>query len=163
MLFRSSMTSEQKPVILTNYYETESLTEGDCACPIAPLSNSLQPIESMLWKIPPSVYQTSLSDNHQLIFNYFGQTSLAVLNEPAHRIWNAFYEPINIDSIPEKIPSLIPNQAMQTAQHLVSLGLLVPAEKSYFTKQDNKPETLTVWLHVTNACKIGRASCRERV
>jgi uncharacterized protein len=79
-----------------------------------------------------------------LIFNPLGFAGPVVLNEPARAILDSFNQPGPLTTA--------------AAQQLAELGLLHPQDTPQ-TLPDNQPETLTAWLHVTNACNLRCVYC----
>lgn len=130
---------------------SRSLTsETDCACPDTG-SSSIAPTTqvSAVWKIPTSLYRAPLGGAHELTFNTDCPTGVAVLNEPARDILDGFKNPRPL--------------ADDTSRQLASLGLLDPAEgpQAALCPMPTK-DTLTAWLHVTNACNLRCDYCYVR-
>ncbi len=128
--------------------------EGDCAC-----ANALQtalafaPPGGATWQLAPDLYHASLPDNHTLAFNPLGPAGVVVLNEPARAMLDSFAHPRPLTNA--------------TETQLAALGLLVPVLNPRSpTPNVQSPipnllsaTTLTVWLHVTNACNLRCAYC----
>ena len=117
----------------------------DCACSTASLLPAAKVRKGApLWERPPNLYLEALPEDHTLVFNPFGTAGVVVLNAAALAELEAFTvaQPIQSD----------------TAQQLAALGLLQPQGAVQGPPQV-KPERLTAWLHVTNACNLRCTYC----
>ena len=158
-----------------------SLIEEDCACaddghtsqleflnalsqteeglPVSSPPGSLEtqgPSERVV-QITTGLHRAFLPDDHELVFNPLGPTSMIVLNPPAQRVLNAFQTPLSLHEAPTRLEDLSPVEARRTARTLLTLGLLTPGPK---TKNPRPaPTILTAWLHVTNRCNLRCPYC----
>lgn len=121
-------------------------TEEDCACSVPEFTPASLVIDSSkrVWQTVDKLYQAPLPDNHTLVFNPVGAAGVVVLNKPAQRMLNAFTTPQPLTT--------------SLAQQLAALGLLQP-QKAQPTCPSPNPDTLTAWLHVTNACNLRCTYC----
>ncbi len=144
---------EEIPILLVDQYASQHKFEGDCACPI-PLSQarlSDYP-EVALWQTASRLYRASLSDEHELVFNYLGDRGATVLNQPAREILDFFARPTSIDRLYRK------HRFLSMVRTMISLGLLVNPN-DLTARSISKLETLTAWLHVTNLCNLACDYC----
>lgn len=137
-------------------------SEHDCACPDAGQAVPPQPLlHDTLWRRPPDLYHAALPDQHKVVFAPSPSAGIAVLNEPARHILDAFVTPRRLPQVAEALPDLNPADVARTALQLARQGLLRPAGEvavSCFAP----PYTLTAWLHITNQCNLHCAYCYVR-
>ena len=139
-------------------------TETDCACPEAdssPLSaesvNARGP-----WQRAPHLYRAPLPEAHEAVFNSVSPAGIAVLNGPARHVLDAFVAPATLSQAMYHLPDLEPADIRRSVQDFVSLNLLQPTASEYrppTAPSTSKPTTLTVWLHLTNACNLACTYC----
>jgi uncharacterized protein len=153
-------SSEWTPIILANRYGIHQQLEGDCACPIPPPKSHLTySQDAMIWKVAPQLYRAGLPDEHELAFNYLGDESVTVLNRPARELLDSFRLPTSIDRVSAELRGkAAPKTLVPAVQDLISLGLLIGPDE-LLTRSVRMPETLTVWLHVTNHCNLACDYC----
>jgi uncharacterized protein len=114
--------------------------DSDCACS-APSGMPLhQSVSADRWQITPELYRDSLSQEHELVFSPISSGGVGVLNRSAGDVLAKFTQPQPLDS--------------EIARTMARLGLLAPSEKAAVPAPTNTSDTLTVWLHVTNACNL---------
>lgn len=104
----------------------------------------------------PQLITRPLDDNHHLVFNPFGAEGVAVLNEPALGLLQAFHRPSTLADgawAAGNRPG-----SMAAAEQLAQLGFLEPVVKSPQPRQ-LAVQTLTAWLHVTNDCNLDCPYC----
>ena len=152
--------SERIPIIIANRYADSEQLEGDCACPIPPAkSGRVNNNDSGIWKVAPQLYRAPLPDNYELALNYLGETNVAVLNRPAQEILNSFRQPTSVNCLSATaLGKEMSHHLVPAVQDLIALGLLVQPEVS-LAPSLQLPETLTVWLHVTNHCNLACDYC----
>lgn len=134
------------------------LTESDCACPTDDLSSSraddlIQDFDSY---VLPALYTDTCADNFRLAFNPLGQAGVVVLNHSAFTLLSGFDQPHTlVDGVNAagNLPA-----GLETARRLVKLNLLNPT-RSQRELRRSSPQTLTVWLHVTNKCNLSCPYC----
>ena len=121
----------------------------DCACP----DNGFSQVISVDWEVDklqqPFLHKQILSSEHLILFNPYHNGGVAVLNQTAVHLWNEFQTPRSIFSLFE-----VNNyDAVAAARKMLQFGLLQPAETRQ-NLQQGRPQTLSVWLHVTNECNL---------
>lgn len=132
------------PLIFT---DTQDSFENDCACPTMEGANSVQSSEDLLYKQTADVYIDSLPQNFRLAFSPYAPGGPSVLNTQAWERWQSFKQP---------------QPLTQPADHLFAGQNLVLPVNTRPCLQLAHPETLTVWLHITNACNLNCSYCYVR-
>lgn len=126
--------------------------ECDCACPeyASPLSSPQRiehlPNGALLRQAPH--YRGRLHDDFHVVLSPYQTGGAVVLNEPAHNVFQNFIH---------AIPFHVAKSSLENADFIPALmncGLLVTDEMAGAGADKTKPEILSVWLHVTNACNI---------
>jgi uncharacterized protein len=121
--------------------------ETDCACPIPPRRRALQPHPQALFVQAPSIYQAPLADGWTLFCNTLAGGAPAILNAAAAQRLATFSNGRLLD---------------QPYDHkLAEARLLVPAMQAV-APASSSSDTLTAWLHVTNACNLECPYCYVR-
>lgn len=132
----------------------------DCACPddgfLPSTASTLNP--TIAWQAAPALYRAPLPDDHELAFNPFGGVGVTVLNTPARRVLDAFAQPRPLPQAIVALNPIAPIDVIRVSNEFVALGLLHPLG-AMPTIKPVQPHTLTVWLHVTNACNLRCAYC----
>jgi len=133
---------------------------GDCACPDGGLSPALPiiaPNIAALWRIPPDLVRTRLDEEHTLLFNPTGQSGPVVVNRSAAALLDGFCSARRLDDF--ALPSGVdPADGLSATQRLAELSLLVSGPIAP-TLERRAPQTLTAWLHTTNACNLACSYC----
>lgn len=117
---------------------------SDCACVVETTSLSHVSSATSLWQASLSLYREPLPGKHELLFNLQGSATVAVLNGEAQQRFARFEEPQPL--------------VTKTDEKFVALGLLTPYG-SEAKILHSTPQTLTAWLHVTNACNLRCPYC----
>lgn len=137
-------------VLAFDYAATE--VDNDCACPdrgwgITPIGTSGTAVATP-FITTPYTHAQPLTAEHTLVYSPYAPGGPSVLNQAAYARWQAFHQP----------QPLLP-QAIDF--ELVEQALLQPSHAA-FQPQHRTPETLTAWLHVTNACNLDCPYCYVR-
>lgn len=145
--------SDAKPVLLLSKQMTQSSpavddSQCDCACP-REVPTFLPPLlrdDSLVHCA--DLFQTGLPDEHTLMFNPLRDSGVAVVNMPAHRIWEQFRVPRKIDSVSpqDELTRTVTNQLFQA-------GLVEPVDTQIDLHYAHS-KSLGIWLHITNACNL---------
>lgn len=132
------------PVVLLG---SLSAIETDCACPTPPLMGTTSALVTGLWSAAPELHSEQLSGDWSLYCNPLMGGPPAVLNGEAVRRLQAFAAP----------------QPLREAvdQRLAEAYLVVP-EAHVPAAPQGAPDTLTAWLHITNACNLECPYCYIR-
>gem|GEM_PF-192430 len=99
----------------------------------------------------PALHIDALAQDFSLAFNPFGQAGVVVLNRTALTLLNAFQQPRTLTEGARLIGE--PARSLDAARRLAELGLLVPVGSTPALRR-SAPQTLTAWLHLTNACNL---------
>lgn len=123
---------------------TESDCGGDCACAEALLSPA--PVAAhKLWQRPATLYRTLPDPNYTVVFNPTGRGVIAALDAPALVRLERFAMPQTLIDA--------------TDRQLAMLGLLTSLAAPL---EFPASQTLTAWLHLTEACNLRCAYCYVR-
>jgi uncharacterized protein len=145
----------------------ELLVHGceDCACPVSDTQErharrSAPPVtadDPRRWVRGTGVVEMPLDAEHRLLFNPAGRGGVVVTNEPAHRIFSSFSGPTTIREARAGWPDGEAG-ASEVLTRLSQFDVIHPAgqppARAFF-----QSETLTAWLHVTNACNLRCPYC----
>jgi uncharacterized protein len=142
--------------------------------PMYGLPSAALPLQA-LYQPWPGLYTKSLNTDHALqsdrpvsgegyalVFNPVGGVPV-VLNEFACRLLAAFAPARSIGQVVADHPGWRPDHVRQASAQLAALSLLRPAgESAPFSCGQLVPDTLSVWLHVTNQCNLRCDYCYLR-
>ncbi len=135
--------------------------DDDCACPDSGLAaGSGRPVfdSDLPWQTTPALHRAPLPDDHSLAFNPPGPAGVVVLNEAARRVLDAYARPRLPAEVAPALPALRPPDVLDASRQLAALGLLQPSGLLQPAGRP-EPQTLTAWLHVTNACNLRCTYC----
>lgn len=122
---------------------------NDCACPDTfPASAGPIGAGDALWARVPAAYVTPIAEDFHLAFSPLAPAGPSVLNASAARRLRAFESPQPLS--PQSIDRSLAEQR-----------LIQPVGKRV-SWQQGTPNTLTAWLHVTNACNLDCPYCYVR-
>ncbi len=79
-----------------------------------------------------------------------------MLNRPARQVLDAFAAPAGVADAAARLTGLAERDVRFAARSLQLAGLLFPVQAA---AAESLPQTLTVWLHVTNDCNLRCAYC----
>lgn len=143
-----------QPVLLTGALH---LFDHDCACPDKGFGLAFEPgaheiggnlSASALSFVPtPNTHVQSLPGEHYLVYSPLAPAGPSVINRPAWERWQQFHYPQPLE---QPIDFQLAEQA------------LVQPVGSRVRPHRQPPETLTAWLHVTNACNLDCPYCYVR-
>lgn len=133
--------------------------EHDCACPddgFVAMKTAVSPnAYTQPYTLPP-LHLDPLDDEHTLAFNPLGTAGVVVLNRDSLELLQQFQQPRTL------IAGVLANNGLpgglQAAKRLVEWELLQPAGATPKPRH-GRPQTLTAWLHVTNACNLRCPYC----
>jgi uncharacterized protein len=122
--------------------------ENDCACPVADgMGLAKQPIAERFYHQADDVYGDALPNDFRLAFSPYAPQGPSALNPTAWERWQSFRQP---QLISQSVDFILAQQ-----------NLILPVDVST-TLPTPTPETLTVWMHVTNACNLDCPYCYVR-
>lgn len=118
---------------------------NDCACPetLSVQRLASQPMQSM-YVCSSDAHLWPLTEGFYLGFSPYAPAGPSVLNTAAHERWRAFCTP---QPISDSIDQILAEQS-----------LIIPANGSII-RPVPMLNTLTAWLHVTNACNLDCSYC----
>lgn len=126
---------------------TTAEVDTDCACPDNAFSLAYRPHPTSHFTRPADTHTQPLTPDFFLAFSPYAPAGPSVLNRAAWERWCAFDRP---------------QPLQEPTDHLmVSQALLQPADGDY-RPQVQQADTLTAWLHVTNACNLDCPYCYVR-
>lgn len=135
-----------KAFALTVDYQSIEL-ENDCACPDGTHKLQVSMPQAQNFIKTAATHTTPLPHGFYLAFSPYAPGGPSVLNDAAWRRWQTF-------SAPQALSQPVDTNFAQ--QQLIYPKDRVPQLKS------QQPETLTAWLHVTNACNLDCPYCYVR-
>lgn len=137
--------SNTQPIILT---DTQIFYEDDCACPSTEsVKAPVQSFTNRLYRQAENIYEDALPQNFRLAFSPYAPQGPSALNIPAWERWQNFCQP---------------QPLTQPTDHILAQqNLILPQDVPIQTPRPI-PETLTVWMHVTNACNLDCPYCYVR-
>lgn len=121
--------------------------ETDCACPFPPLTSVSAPLPVDRWEVASELFCESLTENWSLYCNPLAGGPPAVLNTQAaarlakFRVPQHLAAPVDVEFARAK---LVMPEGQQAAAPI------------------GAPDTLTAWLHVSNACNLECPYCYIR-
>ncbi len=123
-------------------------SEDDCACASAPFSAlAAGGGEPIRYNQTADLFSMPLSQEFRLVMSPFAPGGPAVLNRAAWERLEAFTAPGRLTEDVDRV--------------LMQQRLIQPAG-SRLVRQQAQPQTLTIWLHVTNACDLDCPYCYVR-
>lgn len=133
----------------------------DCACaedpglpppPLPPLSPTIRLHQH------PTLHRAALADGYQTAFSVGDQARIVVLNRAAQELLDAYQQPHTPPEMTARFADRPSGEIEDATHQLLTVGLLhpfgLPSIPLYAP-----PQTLTAWLHVTNACNLRCAYC----
>ncbi len=131
--------------------------ETDCACPAErPAPSAEDAVDESVAYQTAALHTDTLPGGYVLAFNPLGSAGVVVLNEAAWALLNRFRRPQRLADAAGEDDNL-----HRAAQRLAKLELLQRLDRPACTKRAT-PQTLTAWLHVTNACNLRCDYCYVR-
>lgn len=122
----------------------EPETDYDCACAGSMGSRESVQIVNTAYAQLPGVLTDVLPQGCHLAFSPYAPDGPAVLNDAAWARWQDFQRPQPLSQ---------PVDRQLAAQNLITPAGRVPRARA------TEPQTLTAWLHVTNACNLDCPYC----
>jgi uncharacterized protein len=122
--------------------------EQDCACSDRPFASDRSVDQSgTAFVQAPDTFTTDLPNGFRLAFSPHAPSGPSVLNSQAWARWKAF---------------ATPRPLKQPVDHIFADQHLIQPQGLRLSLQASHPETLTAWLHVTNACNLDCPYCYVR-
>lgn len=126
----------------------------DCDCACASPSPRLDPVTLAASSLVVSTAQSFLvlADWYGLS-NPSGAVSVAVLNRPAHDLWQKFQASQTLDTLS------LNDEQLQLTHQMVWAGLLQQTHPLENTLSVDNDQLLTSWLHLTDRCNLRCSYC----
>ncbi len=121
---------------------------NDCACPDTTFGLETLPAPTADFVCAPDVYTENLPHEFRLAFSPFAPAGPSVLNLPAWQRYQDF--------------AGRPRSLSEPVDHLLAAQRLILPAGGKLSTSGAAPETLTAWLHVTNACNLDCPYCYVR-
>ncbi len=131
------------PATMLSASKVGVLSEQDCACPPSLSRKVLSVQNNACYRQTEEVWSKHLIEGFRLVFHPRAPQGPCVLNTAAWERWQDFQTP---QPLTQPID-------YQFAEHRLLLPLNLPALPA------PQPDTLMVWLHVTNQCNLRCAYC----
>ncbi|MBN1921654.1 MAG: radical SAM protein [Anaerolineae bacterium] len=122
-------------------WRSSTTPDCDCACAEA-LPASALALAPNLWQLPETLYRASLQQHQTLVFNPTGRGVIAALDASALARLECFARPQTLTDAMDR--------------QLAMLGLISPLDAPV---EFPAPQTLTAWLHLTEACNLRCTYC----
>jgi uncharacterized protein len=136
--------NSREPIIL---WAAVAEIDSDCACPDKAyrLEHWGQPESS--FRQTDGVHTAMLPRDFHLAFSPYAPVGPSILNQAAWQQWQSF---------------TIPRLLIDPTDHLLANQQLIQPQDARPRAAAQQPETLTVWLHVSNACNLDCPYCYVR-
>ena len=123
-------------------------TDADCACSDGVMGlTAVSSPTSFAYTQTPATHTAPLPNGFHLVFSPFAPGGPSVLNQTAWEHWQTF---------------AIPQHSSQAIDAELAQQLLIHPDGYAPSPQPGQPETLTAWIHVTNACDLDCPFCYVR-
>lgn len=137
----------------------------DCACAISDesvIASPRGPSPDILaahsrWVRGSEVLDLPVDTGHRLLFNPLGRCGVVVVNELAHTIYRTFESPVNVEELRAAYRDA-DDEVSDVLVRLAQLQLIHPAGEVE-SLQFGVGQSLTAWLHVSNACNLRCPYC----
>lgn len=121
--------------------------ENDCACADKPFTLTERVETPSVFAQTWDAYTTDLPQGFRLAFSPYAPAGPSVLNPMAWDRWQSFAQP---------------QPLTQPVDHILAAQRLIRPVAARVQTHSSQPETLTAWLHVTNACNLDCPYCYVR-
>ncbi len=124
-------------------------TECDCACPGTSFRLVPKPGNTLTrFTTVSDIYTISLPHTHRLVFSPYAPDGPGVLNPPAWRRYRAFVKQ--------------PRALTEAVDHKFAAQNLIVPVGTKLQMLPKRTDTLSAWLHITNACNLDCSYCYVR-
>jgi uncharacterized protein len=128
-------------------FDFKQENDNDCACAEHLTSTWSKRDQGQVFASVKDTYTSPIAENFWLVQSPYAPAGPSVLNQPAWERWQEFQSP---RSLSETVDFTLAEQNL-----ILPIGAVPKPESS-------APETLTAWLHVTNACNLDCPYCYVR-
>ncbi|WP_420642383.1 radical SAM protein [Candidatus Leptofilum sp.] len=135
----------------------------DCACAVVSQSLPAAPtppvyMPEKYFGLAPELRLEAVDAGHWAVFNPTGNHGIVVVDDDAARLLNRFERPVTPQEVLNDLDCN--EEAQQAVGRLQALDLLQSSDiKLPRQEWQNRPQLLTAWLHITNACNLGCVYC----
>jgi len=133
--------------VALTFEEQPDAMENDCACAEKPFAVTELIETHSAFAQTPDTYSATLPQDFHLAFSPFAPTGPSALNPIAWERWHTFAQP---------------QLLTQPIDHTLAAQRLIRPIDGRIQVHPSKPETLTAWLHITNACNLDCPYCYVR-
>jgi uncharacterized protein len=105
------------------------------------------------------LYMQSLARDRTLVCHPTGSGQIAVLDAEAVALLDRFRRPTALSAILEESPEFTPQQIAKAVTLFDRSGFLHDVRQPSFTPRQNESDTLSAWIHITNACNLRCSYC----
>jgi len=158
-----------RPVVLSTFSlpdAQELMLHGceDCACPVTDDRHQqpatmikLDAADPRRWVRAEHVVEMPLDQEHKLLFNPAGRGGVAVVNEPAHRVFASLGPAVTIGDVRSEWPE-VADDVVDVFFQLSRLDVIHPTGQPP-RQEFGASQVLTAWMHVSNACNLRCPYC----
>ncbi len=130
-------------ILFTN--QTASRFENDCACADMPSSTVIASHEALVYIQTPGTFSQPLPSEFRMAFSPYAPFGPSAMNAAAYERWLSFRKPHLLEQVVD--------------QELLHQNLICPQNASPSIQSTSLSDTLTAWLHITNACNLDCPYC----
>jgi uncharacterized protein len=112
----------------------------------------------VLQRIAPMHIQ-ACHDDAWLVCNPVGSGEIAVLDAEAFSVFERFGSPITLGHVLETTQGVDTTSLENAVTLMYNTGLLSDTDRTSIIHEEQPPQTLQAWLHVTNACNLRCEYC----
>ena len=125
------------PLVL--WEQLDEIIDSDCACPDKAFRLEHEAQSNAAFRKVDGAHAHSLPNSFHLAYSPFAPGGPCVLNQSAWKVWQSF---------------AAPQPLINPVDHLLAEQHLIHPQENPPRPVPQQPETLTVWLHVSNACNL---------
>lgn len=150
------------PLILYSASRPAYAANCDCDCACALNVPQVLTVKSVpgLWVRQSQAQAIPLKGEWRAFFNPVGPVGVVALNAAAQQVLAAFDAPISSDGVSTCLPEMALPVVEETVDNLATVGLLHAVEMP--APAPAQPSTLSIWLHITEACNLNCPYCYVR-
>lgn len=112
-----------------------------------------QYVQTYTFQQPTSLHKQACSEESRLVCNPLEAGRVSVLDSQAFTLLERFHTPATLADVKDET-ELSPTTIGRVITLFYRLGLLQNMQGLTLPSKDEQPQTLSAWLHVTNACNL---------
>lgn len=154
-------TPRSSQLVNSGLDDCDSDCEGDCGYNpphIQFTKNNFHTIQSTTFQLPSQLHIQKCDDERWLVCNPVGEGSIVVLDEQALSLLEHFRTPTRLMAL-QSILEWSLNDLEEATTIFYQLGFLKSTGQSLPVFEPKQPQTLSAWLHITNACNLRCPYC----